>query len=138
MYVNTKEIEIRYGETDQMGVVYHANYIIWMELGRAQLIRDLGYEYGDLEKDGYVSPVMDLSIKYKAALRYGQKVFIKTWIKSNDRLRTTYEYEILHEDGTIAATAESMHILVTKDTMRPVSLKKVAPQWFAKYEEIKA
>ncbi|MCA9724830.1 MAG: hypothetical protein KC452_06005, partial [Kurthia sp.] len=70
MYISEKEIEIRYAETDQMGVVYHANYVIWLEMGRTQLIKDLGFSVTELEDAGYVSPVMNVNISYKAALRY--------------------------------------------------------------------
>ncbi|WP_108306370.1 acyl-CoA thioesterase [Metalysinibacillus jejuensis] len=133
MYCSEAKVEVRYGETDQMGVVYHANYIIYMEVGRVQLMKDLGFVYADLEDIGYVSPVMDLQVSYKAALRYGQTVTVRTWIEKHERVRTTYGYEILHEDGTVAATATSVHALVTKDGLRPVALRKVAPEWDAAY-----
>lgn len=136
MFVSEKEIEIRYAETDQMGVVYHANYLVWMEIGRTKLIEDLGFTYAGLEADGYLSPVTDLSIKYKAAMRYGASAKIRTWIESHGKLRTTYGYEILHADGTVAATATSEHVVVKKDTFRPVSLRKIDPIWDAKYVEV--
>ena len=110
VHISEKEIEIRYAETDQMGVVYHANYLIWMEIGRTKLIEDLGYTYAGLESEGFVSPVIDLSIQYKAAMTYGQKATVRIWIATHDRLRTIYGYEIVHEDGKIAATATSTHI----------------------------
>ncbi|KYG91892.1 hypothetical protein A0U40_02840 [[Bacillus] sp. KCTC 13219] len=135
MYISEKQIEIRYAETDQMGVVYHANYVIWLEIGRAQLIKDLGFEYAKLEQDGFLSPVLDVSIQYKAALRYGQVAKVRTWIESHSRLRTTYGYEILHEDGTLAATATSVHTLVRKENFRPIALSKVNPKWEAAYIE---
>ncbi len=137
MYISEKEIEIRYAETDQMGVVYHANYIIWLEIGRTQLIEDLGFTYAGMEKDGYLSPVVDISIQYKAALRYGQKAFVRTWVEEHGRLRTKYGYEIVHEDGTIAAKALSEHVVVKKESFRPVSIQKIYPEWHKKYEEIK-
>lgn len=65
MLVSTKEIEVRYAETDQMGVVYHANYIIWMELGRTQFVKDLGFNYAALEEQGVLSPVLDIQASYK-------------------------------------------------------------------------
>ena len=104
MFVSEKQIEIRYAETDQMGVVYHANYVVWMEIGRTQLLEDLGFNYAKLEEQGYVSPVMDLSVQYKKAMRYGQTATVRTWVESHSKLRTTYGYEILHEDGSVAAT----------------------------------
>ncbi|ANU28478.1 acyl-CoA thioesterase [Planococcus versutus] len=137
MYISEKEIEIRYAETDQMGVVYHANYIIWLEIGRTQLIKDLGFTYAGMEKDGYLSPVVDISIQYKAALRYGQKAFIRTWVEEHGRLRTKYGYEVVHEDGTIAAKALSEHVVVKKESFRPVSIQKIYPEWHQKYEEVK-
>jgi acyl-CoA thioester hydrolase len=133
MFVSEKQIEIRYAETDQMGVVYHANYVVWCEIGRTQLVKDLGFNYAGLEQSGYVSPVLDLSIQYKKAMRYGQTATVRTWIESHGRLRTTYGYEILHEDGSVAATAKSVHTLVHKETFRPIALRKVDEAWDHKY-----
>lgn len=135
MFVSEKEIEIRYAETDQMGVVYHANYIVWLEMGRTQLIRDLGFQYAALEEQGYISPVLDLSIQYKKSMRYGQVATVRTWIHTHERLRTTYGYEILHEDGSVAATAQSVHTLIRRDNFRPVSLSKVDPAWDEAYKK---
>ncbi len=137
MFISEKEIEIRYAETDQMGVVYHANYLVWMESGRTTLFQDLGFTYAGLEEQGYLSPVVDISVKYKAAMRYGQVAKVRTWIESHGRLRTIYGYEIVHEDGTIAATGFSEHVLVKKENFRPVSLAKIDPAWDSKYHEVK-
>ncbi|WP_422123227.1 acyl-CoA thioesterase [Planococcus sp. X10-3] len=137
MHISEKEIEIRYAETDQMGVVYHANYLVWLEIGRTKLIEDIGFTYAEMEAQGYLSPVTDISIQYKAALRYGQKAVVKTWVEEHGRLRTIYGYEVLHEDGTLAAKATSEHVVVKKENFRPVSLKKIYPEWHEKYEEIK-
>lgn len=137
MFISEKEIEIRYAETDQMGVVYHANYIIWLEIGRTKLIEDLGFTYAGMESEGYLSPVTDVSIQYKAPMRYGQKALVRTWVEEHGRLRTTYGYEILHEDGTLAAKATSEHVVVKKETFRPVSIQKTFPEWHEKYEEVK-
>ncbi|HSP23364.1 MAG TPA: thioesterase family protein [Planococcus sp. (in: firmicutes)] len=137
MFISEKEIEIRYAETDQMGVVYHANYIIWLEIGRTKLIEDLGFTYAGMESEGYLSPVTDVSIQYKAPMRYGQKAVVRTWVEEHGRLRTTYGYEIVHEDGTLAAKATSEHVVVKKETFRPVSIQKVFPEWHEKYQEVK-
>ncbi|WP_342537414.1 thioesterase family protein [Sporosarcina sp. FSL K6-3508] len=136
MFYSEKEIEVRYAETDQMGVVYHANYLIWMEVGRTSLIQDLGFHYAQLEKDGYLSPVTELSVKYKTSITYGETVTVRTWVESHGKLRTVYGYEILHADGTVAATAVSEHVVVKKDNFRPVSLRRIHPQWDAKYMEV--
>lgn len=136
MFISEKEIEVRYAETDQMGVVYHANYLVWMEIGRTRLIQDLGFTYTKLEEEGYVSPVTDLKIQYKKAVKYGDRPTVRTWIESHGRLRTVYGYEIVHEDGSIAASATSEHVVIRKDNARPVALVKVDPEWDAKYKSI--
>ncbi|HSI66568.1 MAG TPA: thioesterase family protein [Planococcus sp. (in: firmicutes)] len=137
MHISEKQIEIRYAETDQMGVVYHANYLVWLEIGRTQLIEDIGFTYAGMEEQGFLAPVTDVSIKYKAAMRYGQKALVRTWVEAHGKLRTTYGYEVVHEDGTIAAHATTEHVVVKKDSFRPVPLKRVDPEWHDKYEQIK-
>ena len=138
MVINETAIEVRYAETDQMGVVYHANYVIWMEVGRTKLIEQIGFKYAELEAQGYMSPVLSINVQYKTPIRYGEKAIIRTWVKNHTRVRTTYGYEIVHEDGTIAVIGESEHTVVKKETFRPVAFHKIAPQWDAKYHEIKA
>jgi acyl-CoA thioester hydrolase len=137
MLVSSKEIEVRYAETDQMGVVYHANYIIWMELGRTSLIKELGFNYAEMEKDGIISPVMDIQASYKKPLRYGDTATVKTWIEEYDGLRVVYGYEILTDDGEIAVTGESKHVCVKKDSFRPISIKRKYPDWHEAYEKAK-
>ena len=131
---STKQIEVRYAETDQMGVVYHANYLVWLEMGRTQLIKDLGFDYAGLEQKGYLSPVLDVSIQYKQSIKYGENVTVSTWIDSYSRLKTIYGYEVTKEDGTVAATAKTVHTLVMKESFRPVALSKVDKEWHEAYE----
>lgn len=137
MLVSTREIEVRYAETDQMGVVYHANYLVWMELGRTSLIQELGFNYAELEADGIISPVMDIQASYKTPVRYGEKATVKTWIEEYDGLRVVYGYEILTEKGEVAVTGTSKHVCVKKDTFRPISIKRKYPDWHQAYEEAK-
>lgn len=136
MTVNTTTIEVRYQETDQMGVVYHANYLVWFEIGRTKLIEELGFKYAEMEKDGYVSPVVDIQISYKQATRYGEEVVIETSIHSYTGIRTVYAYEIKSKDGKLLCTGTSTHVVVKKENFRPVSLRKVNPEWDAVYRKI--
>ena len=87
--VETK-IEVRYQETDQMGVVYHGNYLVWFEIGRTKYVNSLGLKYTELEGLGYYSPVIDLNINYKKSISYGQIATVKTTLKSYDGIRTVY------------------------------------------------
>jgi acyl-CoA thioester hydrolase len=131
------QIEVRYAETDQMGVVYHANYLVWMEVGRTRLIKELGFHYADMEKEGIISPVIDLQISYKKPLHYGETATVKTWIDYYDGIRVTYGYEILTPSGEIAVTATSQHVCVKRDSFRPISIKKYFPDWHEAYEQAK-
>ncbi|MFE8694964.1 acyl-CoA thioesterase [Cytobacillus sp. FJAT-53684] len=137
MFVSTREIEVRYAETDQMGVVYHANYLVWMELGRTQIIKDLGFNYADLEKDGILSPVLDIQASYKKPLLYGQTAIVKTWIDEYDGLRVNYGYEIFNDEGDLAVTGLSKHVCVKKDSFRPLSIRKKYPDLHNAYEKAK-
>lgn len=137
MYISKKEIEVRYAETDQMGVVYHANYLIWMEVGRTNLIKDLGFSYAGMEKEGIISPVVDLSISYKKPLHYGEIATIHTWIEEYNGIRTRYGYEIYNPDGELAIQAESLHVCVKRDSFKPIQIKKYFPDWHETYEKAK-
>ena len=137
MHLSIKEVEVRYAETDQMGIVYHANYFVWMELGRTKLIQDIGFNYAEMEKEGVISPVIDIEASYKKPLRYGETATIHTWIEEYDGLRVTYGYQILTELGELAVTGLSKHVCVKKDTFRPISIKRSYPQWHGAYERAK-
>lgn len=137
MLVSTTEVEVRYAETDQMGVVYHANYLVWFEIGRTKLIQELGFSYAEMEQDGIISPVMDVKVEYKRAMLYGQKATIKTWIESYDGLRVVYGYEIVNPDGQLSAKGETSHICVKKENFHPIRLPKRYPKWHEAYENAK-
>lgn len=126
--VETK-VEVRYQETDQMGVVYHGNYLVWFEIGRTKYVESLGLKYTELEGLGYYSPVIDINIHYKKPLTYGQTATIKTSLKSYNGIRTIYAYEIYDEKGNLAVTGSSTHAVVRKDSFTPVLMRKVYPHW---------
>jgi acyl-CoA thioester hydrolase len=135
--ISTREIQLLYADTDMMGVIYHANYLKYFELGRTGLIEDLGYKYVDMENSGYYAPVYDIQITYKKPLRYGDRGFVKTWVSHNDGVKTVYSYSIVNGDGEACAEGTSTHIIVKKSNFRPTSFKRAFPEWFKKYEEIK-
>lgn len=126
-------IEVRYQETDQMGVVYHANYLVWFEIGRTKFIKELGLNYVDMEEAGYVSPVINANISYHKSVRYGEQAYVETWLESYDRIRSVYGYHILNGDGEIAVSGTTTHVIVSKKSFRPISLKKAFPNWHELY-----
>lgn len=137
MHISKAEVEVRYAETDQMGVVYHANYLIWMEVGRTKLIQDLGFSYAGMEEQGIISPVIDLEISYKKPMRYGETATVHTWIEEYNGIKSVYGYEIYSPSGDLAVKAKSSHVCVNKDTFRPVKFKKMFPEWHEAYEKAK-
>ncbi|WP_243291813.1 thioesterase family protein [Bacillus sp. FJAT-47783] len=133
MFVSKREIDVRYAETDQMGVVYHANYLVWMEVGRTQLIKDLGFSYASMEEQGVLSPVLDVHIQYKKPLKYGETAVIYTWIEEYNGLKVVYGYEIYTPTGELAIQSTSTHVCVRKETFKPISMKKTFPEWHEAY-----
>jgi acyl-CoA thioester hydrolase len=92
----TSEVEfrVRYAETDQMQVVYHANYLVWCEIGRTDLIRKLGGSYADIEKQGIALAVVDASLRYHAAARYEDTIRVRTVLIEARSRSVTFEYTI--------------------------------------------
>lgn len=137
MHISECAVEVRYAETDQMGVVYHANYLIWMELGRTNLIKDLGLSYLEMEQEGVISPVVEIQTSYKKPMRYGDTAIIKTWIEQYSPVKTLYGYEISNQDGELSCIGWSTNVVVKRDSFRPISLKRMFPNWHEIYEENK-
>lgn len=91
---SASHVRVRYAETDQMGVVYHANYLVWCEVGRTDFIRALGTSYADLERAGLRLAVADARIRFVAPARYDDDVRIDTWIERAQSRAVTFGYEI--------------------------------------------
>jgi acyl-CoA thioester hydrolase len=104
-------LRVRYAETDAMGVVYHANYLIWFEAGRGDFFRAFGQDYGAWEEEGYFLPVVELHARYLAPARYGDTVTVRTWIKDARSRSLTLRYEAeLAETGQLLATGWTQHL----------------------------
>jgi acyl-CoA thioester hydrolase len=114
---------VRYAETDQMGVVYYANYLIWMELGRAEYCRAAGIRYRDMElNDGILLAVVDAHCRYLHPARYDQEIAVKTWVAKANLRMVEFQYEISDaESGRQLASGETRHIFLSAG-MRPVKL----------------
>lgn len=124
MHFHNEYIRPRYEETDQMGIIYHGNYIIWFEQARSGFFRSLGYPYKKLEEDGIWLPVIEVGCKYFAPAKYDEEVYVKTFIKEYKGVRITLNYEVYNkEDDKLLVTGFSKHAITDHD-MKPVSLKK--------------
>jgi acyl-CoA thioester hydrolase len=110
-------LRVRYAETDQMGVVYHSNYLIWFEIGRVELMRALGFEYKlmESEDDCYIV-VAEASCRYLRPARYDEILRVRTRISQASNRVMKYAYELLRDaDGTLLATGATTHVICGRD-----------------------
>lgn len=107
----TTDFPVRYAETDAMGVVHHANYLVYFEEGRSHYMRELGSDYANIEAGGYMLPVTEVGLRYVGSLRYGERVRIITWIEENRSRRVSFAYEVLDfMNGNILVTGFTRHV----------------------------
>jgi acyl-CoA thioester hydrolase len=121
--VNETHLRVRYAETDQMGVVYHSNHFIWFEVGRVELLRQLGFSYRDMEtKDGRFIAVAEAKCRYRAPAHYDEEIVVRTEMLNVRDSVVHFGYELrLAENGTLIAEGETTHI-VTDAEMKIATL----------------
>jgi acyl-CoA thioester hydrolase len=114
---------VRYAETDQMGVVYYANYLVWMELGRAEYCRAAGIRYRDMEHDdGILLAVAEASCRYVSPALYDEEIIVRTWIEQAHPRMIRFGYEMLEASSSRRlATGETKHVFSGRD-MKPKKL----------------
>ena len=107
---STSVIRVRYAETDKMGVVYYANYFVWFEVGRADLLRSLGWTYREMEQAGVSLPVIDAQCEYRRPAQYDDEIEIRTKGRMLSPVRMEFTYEVVRcEDQAIAAAGRTIH-----------------------------
>ncbi|MDA1185120.1 MAG: thioesterase family protein [Acidobacteria bacterium] len=106
-------LRVRYAETDQMGIVYYANYLVWFEVGRTDWLRQTGWTYRDMERDGVSLPVIEAHCEYRHASRYDDEITISTRATLVTAVRIRFDYEVTRNiDETIAAVGHTVHAAV--------------------------
>lgn len=101
-------VRVNYSETDQMGVVYHARYLVWLDVARTEHLRRSGLSYRELEADGLRLAVSDVSIRYRQPARYDDSIRIRCWVRELASRRVEFGYAVEHaEDGQLLATAST-------------------------------
>ena len=129
-------LRTRYAETDQMGVVYYGNYPQYLELGRVEWLRSIGFTYKAMEEEGIMMPVVSLQIQYKKPALYDELITICTKLKELPSTKIEFDYEILNEKGELLSTANTVLVFVDARTFRPVRCpEKVLKLIKAKSEE---
>ncbi len=134
--INETRVRVRYAETDQMGVAYHSNFLIWFEVGRVELLRQIGFDYRDMERqDGCFIAVVDARCRYKSPARYDDELLVRTYLTNVRGSLIHFRYEVLRDkEGTLLAEGETVHIVTDADMKRRSLPEKYATA-FAKAVE---
>jgi acyl-CoA thioester hydrolase len=108
--VGRARVRVRYADTDQMGVTYHANYLVWFEVGRTDWLRSSGWTYRDMEQAGVALPVIEVFCQYHQPARYDDEIEIRTRATLLTPVRIRFDYEVVRlADDTTAASGHSIH-----------------------------
>ena len=135
MYTHETKLTTRYGETDQMGIIYHANYINYYEVARTEMIRKLGYPYQEMENDGIMMPVVEVQSKYIRPVYYDEELTIYTTLKKFPASRITFHYEIYNAKNELINTGIVVLAFMYTKTRRPcrppTKLMQVIQKYFS-------
>lgn len=134
-------VAIRYGETDMMGIVYHANYFLYFEDARTHFLREAGMPYSEIEAAGYMCPVYRAEIDYAMPLRYGQRAIVETRVVKNAPTKTVYEQRVFLEDDDPQTAKPHVKAFITactvdRETFKPVSIKRELPYLYEGYNKL--
>lgn len=116
--VNQVDIEVRYFETDQMGVVHHVNYLVWFEVARTELCARAGFPYADIEKRGFLLMNSELRARYHRPARYGDTVQVTCWIERLASRAVHFAYEV-HRGDELLASGVTEHVWIERASERP-------------------
>ena len=109
-------VRVRYAETDQMGVVYYANYFVWFEVGRTDLLRESGWNYREMETEGFGLPVIDASCTYRESAKYDDEIEVRTTGELLSPVRVKFTYEVMRAvDGAMLATGTTVHATLDRN-----------------------
>ena len=120
MKIHITNIRVRYGETDQMGVVYHGNYAQYLEVARVEWLRSIDISYKKMEDDGVMLPVVNLNINFKKPAVYDEVLSIRTKLREKPGLKITIDQEIYNANGNLLTTSEITLVFVNMTTKRPM------------------
>ena len=130
--VSEAVIRVRYAETDQMGVGHHSSFIIWFEVGRVELLRQIGFSYREMEVDGYHLPVAEARCRYKSPAFYDDTLVIRTKMVNLRPSMIRFGYEAIRQsDGALLAEGETTHIVVGADKTRV----QLPEKYFAPFQQ---
>lgn len=130
-----EKLHLRYADTDQMGVIYHPNYLTFYELGRTGLLNDVGYDYLEFEKQGMIYPVRDVSSTYLRSIRLGETCYVYTKLLKVTRVKLTFYHEIRNEEGELKSTGQTSIVSVNAKTFLPMRVPEEMAEELQKYKD---
>ncbi len=133
--INEKKIEVTYADTDAMGVVYHANYLVWFEIGRSSFYKELGYSMMESIDKGIIFPITNIEIKYKTPSKYGDEISVKTEVFKIKKTSTTY-LQRAYANGVLSCEAYITIAHVNAENFKPINIEKFLPEVYYKYSEV--
>lgn len=116
------EVRVRYAETDQMGVVYHSNYLNYLELGRVEWLRSLGYSYAELEKRGVLLPVVHAELNYRFPARYDELIRVETEVSSIGKSSIEFSSQLFNEMDVLVLEGKVRLVCLNADVFKPISI----------------
>jgi acyl-CoA thioester hydrolase len=119
MYTTETKIRVRYGETDRMGYAYYANYALYFEVGRTEMLRSLGFTYREWEDNGIILPVRSLNINYIAPAQYDDLLTIRTTVRELPTAKISFDYEVLNQQNVLICTGNTVLVFVNVANRRP-------------------
>lgn len=125
------EICLRYSDSDQMGVVYHANYFSFFEQGRTMMLKDHGIDYYEIEKQGYIFPVRDVDCTYLKSISLGEQLFCETKILSLSKVKISFEHTLYNQDNETKAIGHTSIVSVRKSDFSIVKMDQHLPAVYA-------
>jgi len=130
------EIQLRYSDTDQMGIIYHANYFSFFEQARTKFLKDLGFDYYKVEENGVIFPVREVSCTYLKAIRLKDKIYITTKIHKLTKIKITYYHEIYSLEGELKATGYTTVVSVDKESFNIIKMDERLKDIYEKYQTL--
>ena len=133
MFMHETVVRVRYGETDRMGYMYYGNYPSLLEVARVEALRTLGFPYKQLEEDGIMLPVRDLTVRYHRPVHYDEQITIRTRITAMPGASVHFTYELFNEAGTLVSEASTTLVFVGSEGRRPRRAPEALLQALAPY-----
>ena len=133
--MNSIEVKItpRYSETDQMGIIHHANYLIYLEQARLEWLNNLGFSYNKMEQDGVLLPVYNIDIKYIKPIKFGDEISVRISLKKIPTTRVIFSYEITNQNGDLCSTCDLTLVFTDAQKFRP---RKPIPEFLEACEKL--